>query len=264
LLSDENFVTYFGVPLIVKGKVKGFLELFHREKIQPDHEWLNYLEMLAGQAAIAIDSATLFENLQRSNLELVAAYNTTLEGWARALELRDRETEGHTRRVTQMSINLASAMGVGSDEIVHIQRGAMLHDIGKMGIPDMILTKPGPLTDEEWVIMRQHPIYARDLLASIPYLRLSLDIPYSHHEKWDGSGYPRGLQGEEIPLAARIFAIIDVWDALLSDRPYRKAWAEDRVLAYLREQSGIHFDPRVVDTFFALKTQNQLVEMTAA
>lgn len=264
LLSSENFVAYFGVPLIAKGEVKGVLELFHREKIQPDHEWLNFLEMLAGQAAIAIDSATLFDHLQRSNLELVAAYNTTLDGWARALELRDRETEGHTRRVTQMTLSLASAMGVRSDELVHLQRGAMLHDIGKMGIPDNILTKPGPLTDQEWAIMRQHPIYARDLLVSIPYLRLALDIPYSHHEKWDGSGYPRGLQGEEIPLAARIFAIIDVWDALLSDRPYRKSWSEDKVLAYLQEQSEIHFDPQVVDTFFALITRSRLIDMTAA
>jgi len=263
LLSEDNFVAYFGVPLIAKGEVKGVLELFHREKIEPDHEWLSFLEMLAGQAAIAIDSGTLFDNLQRSNLELINAYNTTLEGWAQALELRDRETEGHTRRVTQLSISLASAMGVSSDELVHIQRGAMLHDIGKMGIPDNILTKPGPLTDEEWAIMRQHPIYARDLLAAIPYLRQAVDIPYSHHEKWDGSGYPRQLKGEGIPLAARIFAIIDVWDALLSDRPYRKAWSMGKVLSYLKEQSGKHFQPQVVDTFFTLMTQSNIVELTA-
>jgi PAS domain S-box-containing protein len=264
LLSSENFITYFGVPLIAKGEVKGVLELFHRERFIPDHEWLNFLEMLAGQAAIAIDSATLFENLQRSNLELAAAYNTTLEGWARALELRDRETEGHTRRVTEMTMRLASAMDVRSNDLVQIQRGAMLHDIGKMGIPDNILTKPGSLTNEEWIIMHQHPIFAQNLLISIPYLQLALDIPYCHHEKWDGSGYPRGLRGEEIPLAARIFAIIDVWDALLSDRPYRKAWPEDKVLAYLQDQNGKHFDPKVVNTFFALRTQNQLIELTAA
>ena len=263
LLSGENFIAYFGVPLIAKGEVKGVLELFHRKGIMPDHEWLNFLEMLAGQAAIAIDSATLFDNLQRSNLELAAAYNTTLEGWSRALELRDRETEGHTRRVTEMTMRLASAMDVRSDELVQIQRGAMLHDIGKMGIPDSILTKPGTLTNEEWLIMQQHPTYAQNLLISIPYLQLALDIPYCHHEKWDGSGYPRGLKGDEIPLAARIFAIIDVWDALLSDRPYRKAWPEDKVVAYLQEQAGKHFDSKVVDTFFALLTQNQLVEMTA-
>ena len=264
LLSSENFIAYFGIPLIAKGEVKGVLELFHRSRIIPDHEWLNFLEMLAGQAAIAIDNATLFDNLQRSNLELVAAYNTTLEGWARALELRDRETEGHTRRVTEMTMRLASAMGVRSNELVQIQRGAMLHDIGKMGIPDNILTKPGNLTNEEWVIMRQHPTYAQNLLISIPYLQFALDIPFCHHEKWDGSGYPRGLKGEEIPLAARIFAIIDVWDALLSDRPYRKAWLEDKVMTYLQDQTGKHFDPKVVDTFFALLKPSQLVEMTAA
>jgi PAS domain S-box-containing protein len=264
LLSIENFITYFGVPLIAKGEIKGVLELFHRERFMPDNEWLNFLEMLAGQAAIAIDSATLFENLQRSNLELAAAYNTTLEGWARALELRDRETEGHTRRVTELTMRLASAMDVRANDLVQIQRGAMLHDIGKMGIPDNILTKPGTLTDEEWIIMQQHPIYAQNLLISIPYLQLAMDIPYCHHEKWDGSGYPRGLKGKEIPLAARIFAIIDVWDALLSDRPYRNAWPEEKVLEYLQEQNGKHFDPKVVDTFFTLRTQNQLIELTDA
>jgi putative nucleotidyltransferase with HDIG domain len=213
---------------------------------------VEFLEALAGQAAIAIDNATLFEELQRSNLDLALAYDTTLEGWSRALELRDQETEGHTQRVTEMTLQLAHAMGLSEAELVHIRRGALLHDIGKMGVPDNILLKPGSLTDEEWIIMRKHPAYAHDMLAPIAYLRPALDIPYCHHEKWDGSGYSRGLKGEQIPLAARLFAVVDVWDALRSDRPYRAKWPEAKVRDYLREQTGKHFDPTVVEVFLRI------------
>jgi putative nucleotidyltransferase with HDIG domain len=252
ILHREGFVACYAVPLIAKGKVKGVLEIFQRDRQQVDPEWEDFLGTLAGQAAIAIDNAMLFNDLQRSNTELTLAYDTTLEGWAHALELRDMETEGHSQRVTQMTLRLARAMGMRERELEHVRRGALLHDIGKMGIPDNILLKPGPLTDEEWEIMRRHPSYAYEMLAPISYLRPALEIPYCHHEKWDGTGYPRGLQGEEIPLAARIFAVIDVWDALRSDRPYRDAWEEDRVLDYIRSESGRHFDPDVVDRFMGL------------
>lgn len=192
-------------------------------------------------------------NLQQANEELALAYDATLKGWSLALELRDNETQGHSQRVTELTMRLAQAMGMNEDQLIHVYRGALLHDIGKMGIPDSILHKPGPLTDKEWAIMRKHPIYAYELLASIDYLRPALDIPYCHHEKWDGTGYPRGLKGEEIPLAARIFAVIDVWDALRSDRPYRKPWPPARVRNYILEQSGTHFDPKVVEVFMTLE-----------
>jgi cyclic di-GMP phosphodiesterase len=185
-------------------------------------------------------------DLQRLNVELTRAYDTTLEGWSRALDLRDKETEGHSQRVTEMTVRLARAMGMGEEELVHVRRGALLHDIGKMGIPDSILLKPALLTEEQTAIMRRHPVYAYELLSPIEYLRPALDIPYCHHEKWDGTGYPRGLAGEAIPLAARIFAVVDVWDALRSDRPYRPGWSEARVREHIRSLTGTHFDPKVV------------------
>ena len=248
---SERFIAYIGVPLIAKGKIVGVMEIYQRQPLDPDPEWMAFLNTLAGQAAIAIDNAELFNNLQQSNTELVQAYDATIEGWAKALELRDMETEGHSRRVVALTLDLSQKLGISRDLLTHIRRGALLHDIGKMGIPDAILQKPGKLTDEEWVIMRRHPVLAFDWLSSIDYLRPALDIPYSHHEKWDGGGYPRGLKGEEIPLAARIFAIIDVYDALSSDRPYRKAWPEEKIIGYLKDESGKHFDPKVVDAFLA-------------
>jgi HD-GYP domain-containing protein (c-di-GMP phosphodiesterase class II) len=191
--------------------------------------------------------------LQRSNAELEKAYNSTLEGWSRAMDLRDKETEGHSRRVAAITVGLGREMGLSEVELAHVYRGALLHDIGKLGVPDSILLKPGKLTDEEWVIMRKHPQYAYDMIFPISYLEPAMDIPYCHHEKWDGSGYPRGLKGEEIPLAARIFAVVDVWDALTSDRPYRAEWPANRVREYIRSQSGTHFDPRIVEAFFKLR-----------
>ncbi|MFH1217144.1 MAG: HD domain-containing phosphohydrolase [Pseudomonadota bacterium] len=191
----------------------------------------------------------LQQELQTSHDNLVQAYNTTIEGWSRALDYRDKETEGHSQRVTDLTLKIASFMGMGDDELIHVRRGALLHDIGKLGVPDRILLKPGPLTDEEWQIMRSHTDIAFKLLSPVPYLRQSLDIPYCHHEKWDGSGYPQGLKGQQIPLGARIFAIIDVWDALTSDRPYRPAWSREKTLAHIRAQSGTHFDPKVVAAF---------------
>lgn len=252
VVKREGFVTYIGIPLIVKGQIKGVFEVFHRSPLSPTRDWMEFLHTLAGQAAIAIDSAQLFENLQRSNQELIQAYDTTLEGWARALELRDRETEGHTRRVTEMTMRLARYIGVNDSEMVNIYRGVLLHDIGKMGVPDHILKKEGTLTEEEWAEMRRHPVYAYNLLSPISFLRGVLDIPYCHHERWDGKGYPRGLKGEQIPLAARIFSVVDNWDALLSDRPYRKAWPPEKVKAYLRESAGTLLDPRIVEIFLSM------------
>lgn len=252
LLEGENFVSYYGFPLIARNQVKGVLEIFHRSVLEPDQQWLDYLNTLISETAIALDNARMFTDLEKTNMELISAYEATLEGWARTLEMRDRETEGHSQRVLGMTMHLAEKMGVHGEDLVHIRRGSLLHDIGKIAIPDNILQKPGPLTDEEWETMRRHPSIAYEMLSSIHFLEPALEIPYHHHEKWDGSGYPQGLKGEEIPLAARIFAIVDVWDALSSDRPYRKAWQEEKVLGYIKEQSGTHFDPAVVKAFISL------------
>ena len=257
LYRKEGFVAYTGVPLIAKGQIKGVLEVYHRTAHEPEREWFHLLETLAGQAAIAIDNAQLFEGLQQSNTELSLAYDATIAGWSRAMDLRDRETEGHTQRVTDLTLKLARAMNIRESELRHIRHGALLHDIGKMGIPDSILLKEDTLNDEEWERMHQHPGLAYEMLSSIRYLQPALDIPYCHHEKWDGTGYPRGLKGSEIPIAARIFAVADVWDAVTSDRPYRKAWSKDEALEYIREQSGQYFDPQVVDEFFRLISEDQ-------
>ncbi|HEY9528280.1 MAG TPA: HD domain-containing phosphohydrolase [Anaerolineales bacterium] len=194
--------------------------------------------------------------LREANAQLLNAYEATIEGLSHALDLRDRETEGHSRRVTEVTVKLAQALNFSEEEILHMRRGALLHDIGKIGIPDSILHKPDSLTEEEWTNMRKHPQFAYDMLSPIEYLRPALVIPYSHHEKWDGTGYPRGLKGEEIPMSARLFAIADVWDAVTSDRPYRAAWTEEQATAYIREQAGKHFDPQVVDLFFKVVEEN--------
>jgi HD-GYP domain-containing protein (c-di-GMP phosphodiesterase class II) len=248
----ERFKSYCAAPLIVKGQVKGVLEVFFRTALAPDTDWFDFLESLTVQAAIAIDNASLFDELQHSNAELNLAYDTTIEGWSRALDLRDEGTEGHTERVTEMTERLARALGVEESQMVQIRRGALLHDMGKMGIPDSILLKRDALTREEWDVMRRHPLYAYEMLSPIIYLRQSLDIPYCHHEKWDGTGYPRGLKGEQIPLAARIFAVVDVWDATTSDRPYRQAWTKEQAREYLLTQSGKHFDPQIVPVFLSI------------
>ena len=251
-LVEEGYTSYIGVPLVASGELRGVLELLHRGRIRLDVERRGFLETLAWQAAIAIDNATLVDELNRSNVELTAAYESTLEGWARALELRDHETEGHTRRVTDLMIHLALEFGIQGDELTQMRRGALLHDIGKMAIPDSILLKPGPLDAHEWEIMCRHPEYAGMMLKPIPHLGPALSIPLSHHERWDGSGYPQGLSGESIPMAARLFAVIDVWDALRSDRPYRDAWPDKKIMAYLRENSGTRFEPEVISRFLKL------------
>jgi len=247
---QEEYASYMAVPMLAKGQLQGVIELYASEPLTPSDEWLEFLETYADQGAIAIENAQLFRSLERSNVELQRAYDRTIEGWANALDLKDEETAGHSKRVTEMTVRLARRLGMNGEDVVHVQRGALLHDIGKMGIPDEILLKRGPLTTEEFEVMKQHPVYAYELLSPIEFLRPALDIPYCHHERWDGTGYPRGLKGEQIPLAARIFAVVDVFDALTSERPYRPAWTRERAEAFIREGSGTHFDPAVVDTFF--------------
>jgi len=252
LFEAEGFCAHFAVPLVAKGHVKGVLELFHRTPFSPDADWLDFLDALAGQAAIAIDAAALFDDLQRSNIELRLAYDTTIEGWSRALDLRDRETEGHSQRVADMTVRVARTLELGEEEIVHMRRGALLHDIGKMGIPDRILHKPRPLTEEEHELMNRHPQIAYELLAPIAFLRPAIDIPYAHHERWDGTGYPRGLKGKQIPLAARIFAVVDVHDALVADRPYHHGWEEEQIRNHFRAGAESHFDPHIVQVFLEM------------
>ncbi len=251
-IREEGFVSYLALPLISKDQVKGVLEIFHRITWNADAAWMNFVEALADQAAIAIDNAQLLKNLRTANQDLILAYDDTIAGWAHALELRDGNTEGHSQRVAELAVELAAAMGLRGEVLLHIRRGAILHDIGKMAIPDSILKKDGELTEEEWQVMKMHPVYSYNLLSQIEFLRPALDIPYAHHERWDGSGYPRGLKGEEIPLAARIFAVVDVWDALTDNRMYRPAWKPEDALAYIRSLSGTQFDPKVVETFVTL------------
>lgn len=251
-IKTEGFADFAGFPLISHGEVEGVLEVFQNTEINMEAKDWQFLDVIAGQAAIALDNAALVTNLQRSNILLSQSYDLTLEGWAKALELRDKETEDHSRRLINMTVQLCQKMGMEKDEILHVRRGAILHDIGKMGIPDEILLKSGPLTPEEWKIMKAHPVYAFNLLSPIPFLREALDIPYCHHEWWNGLGYPRGIQGEQIPLAARIFSVIDVWDALSHDRPYRKAWDDEKVKNHILNLSGKQFDPQVVEQFMDL------------
>ena len=252
----EGFKTHYATPLLSKDKVLGVLEVFHRSPFAAEPEWINFYETLAGQTSIAIENASLFEALQLSNTEVLQAYDATIQGWSRALELRDSGTKGHSDRTTDITISLAKIIGiVDEEELKYIRRGALLHDIGKMGIPDGILLKPGPLSYEEMEIMKMHTVYAKQMIDPIDFLGPSIDIPYCHHEKWDGSGYPRGLKGEEIPISARIFALVDVWDALKSDRPYRDAWPNKKVIEYIREQRGTHFDPQLTDIFLEQVTE---------
>jgi HD-GYP domain-containing protein (c-di-GMP phosphodiesterase class II) len=252
--------SFLGVRIQSCNQVHGLFYLIDKlgeEDFTPSDEQV--VVTLANQLAVAYENACLFaqteelfQSLQRSNAELSLAYDATLEGWVRALDLRDKETEGHTQRVTEATMHLARAMGLGREELVHIRRGALLHDIGKIGIPDQILLKPGPLSSAEWDIMRRHPLYAYEWLAPIAYLQKALEIPYCHHEKWNGLGYPRGLKDEQIPLAARIFAVVDVWDALSSDRPYRPAWPPEQVRKHVQAEAGSHFDPQIVEVFSSL------------
>jgi PAS domain S-box-containing protein len=256
-LQGEKFNSYIAMPLIAHGKVKGVLEIFQRKMLNPSPEWMNFLELLAGQAAVAIDNASMFDSVQRFATDLTLSYDATLEGWGRTLEFRDHDTKGHTERVTEMTMRLARLLGMEEQELVQVRRGALLHDIGKISIPDSILLKRGQLSAEENEIMKLHPVYARQLLESIPFLRPAIDIPYCHHERWDGNGYPRGIKGEEIPFKARVFAVIDVADALISDRPYRPGWTIEKTYKHIASLKGVNFDPMVVDAFLNMKWELQ-------
>jgi PAS domain S-box-containing protein len=257
----RGFVAVIALPLVFQGSSFGVLEIFSEDKNAFIPDEVDLLKEMAGDLSYGIHTLRVRTEgqlaeflLEQSHAELNLTFDATLEGWARALELRDGETSKHTQRVIEDTVKLAKFMGIDGEELINVRRGATLHDIGKMGIPDRILGKPGPLTDDEWVIMRKHPEYAQELLGGIPYLQHAMDIPYCHHEKWDGSGYPRGLKEEQIPLSARIFAVIDVWDALISPRCYRpQAWPQEKIRNYLIDQSGKHFDPDVIRAFLAFK-----------
>ena len=253
-IVEHNLRSILCVPLKLKDQIIGVVFVDSRvfSSLFQEND-LEILSAFADQAAVAIDNARLFENMEMAHKKLKAAYDETIKGWALALELRDKETEGHTQRVTTLTQTLAKKLGVGDDELVNIKYGSLLHDIGKMAIPDGILLKPGALTLTERKYMELHPLFAKDMLEPIEFLHPATDIPYCHHEKWDGSGYPHNLRGEEIPFAARIFAVVDVWDALTSDRPYRKPVDPHEVRKLIREGSGSHFDPQVVDAFLAIK-----------
>ena len=250
---ENNLRSILCVPLKLKDEIIGviFVDSRMRSGLFQESD-MKILSAFADQAAVAIDNARLFDNLQAANRELREAYDDTLKGWALALELRDRETEGHTQRVTDLTLALAKKMGVDEKELEHIKRGALLHDIGKMAIPDSVLLKPGDLNLEERKFMELHSEIAKDMLEKVKFLHPAIDIPYYHHEKWDGSGYPENLRGEEIPFAARIFAVVDVWDALTSERPYRAPLEPDEVRRMIRESSGTHFDPKVVEAFLEM------------
>jgi HD-GYP domain-containing protein (c-di-GMP phosphodiesterase class II) len=251
-LMSEGFVTYLGVPLIASDRLVGVLEFFQRESFNPNGDWSRVMADIADRSGNAIGNALVTRQLQSANNELVSAYDALIDGWALALELRDFEPKGHTKRVTEMTMEFAHIMGIGAADLIHVRRGAMLHDVGKMGVPDSVLLKTESLTDEEWKIMRQHPVIAQAQLSGIELLRPALAIPYLHHEKWDGTGYPGGIAGEQIPFVVRLFSIVDVWDSLHSDRPYRKGWPADRVRQHIRDQGGKHFDPKLADLFVRL------------
>jgi putative nucleotidyltransferase with HDIG domain len=236
-------------PLIYDGKIKGMLNMVGSSLTAED---VPTMRAFANQIAVALENARLVRKLKTANEELETAYQKTLEGWVQALDLRDNETEGHTLRTAELTVHLARLMGVPEADLPNLCRGALLHDIGKMAIPDNILKKPGPLTEAEWQIMRQHPQTAFSWLSSIDYLKPALVIPYCHHERWDGNGYVQGLVGEQIPLWARIFSVIDAWDAMRSDRPYRKAFPEAETRQFIRQESGKKFDPQVVEAFLDL------------
>jgi HD-GYP domain-containing protein (c-di-GMP phosphodiesterase class II) len=249
LMRSEEFLTYLAAPLIAHGQVKGVLEVFRRKIRDQDSEWQDLLESLAVQGAIAIDNAESFLNLQRTHSELKLACDSTIEGWSRAVDLRAQEAEGHSLRVSDLVVRLAEKMGIPVEQMLSIRRGSLLHDIGKIGVPDQILWKPESLTEDEWTLMRQHPKYAEQLLSPIEFLRSAIDIPKYHHERWDGRGYPYGLAGTDIPLAARLFSIVDVWDSLQARRPFRSPWTHADTMEYLKKGSGSQFDPEAVDAF---------------
>jgi HD-GYP domain-containing protein (c-di-GMP phosphodiesterase class II) len=227
------------------------MELFFRHIFYPDQEWLKFFESLATQAAVAYDSYHTFSDLQKVKQNLANTYNAALETWSKSMELTNIESRGHIQRVTSQTLKLAKELGVDENKLPNIERGALLHDIGKLGILDEILLKKGKLTDTEWHEIEKHPVIAKDLLSGVNLLKDAIDIPFCHHENWDGSGYPQGLKGQAIPMSARIFAVVETYDALLSDKPYRKAWKKEKVIEYFIKEKEKKFDPKIVDAFLS-------------
>ncbi|WP_448521864.1 HD domain-containing phosphohydrolase [Pseudothermotoga sp.] len=253
ILQEEKFQWYHGAVLLLENRPLCCLfEVYRSDVFEPAREWLDFFDTIVNQIKIAIERIVLLEDLRETNLKLLKAYDETIEALAQAIDMRDAETFGHSKRVADLTVKIAKALGVEEEKLIHIRRGALLHDIGKLAVPDRILLKPGKLDEEEWKIMKMHPLYAQNMLSKIEYLQPALDIPLYHHERWDGSGYPFGLKGEEIPLSARIFAVVDVYDALSSDRPYRKAWTKQEAIDYIKNESGRLFDPKVVEVFLKM------------
>jgi PAS domain S-box-containing protein len=256
-IAGEDFVSMYAVPLVAKGQTKGVLELFYRHLVEPDPGWIHFLEILARQAAVAVEDASLFNDMQRSFTELAVAYDAAIEGWARVLQMRHHEPDDLSQTLASLMLDMAHRMDMPEAEMSHIYRGVLLHDIGKLDISDKILLKPGPLTPKEWEVVHHHPIFAYDFLQSIAYLRSAMNIPYCHHERWDGNGYPRGLKEREIPLEARIFSIVKVWTILQYERPFRPAWSREQATAYVKEQSAKEFDPELVDVFLGMLEEQE-------
>ena len=248
----SSIQSVLAVPMFHEDRVTGVLQILSKMRRRFSVIETDIMSLVSNTTAVSLENLHLGSHLANLDPQQNIAYDSAVESWRRALELRDRATEGHGFRVAEMTVRLAICLGYGSYDLTHMRFGAQLHDIGKIGVPDSVLLKPGPLDDEDKKIMYKHPVYAYEMLSSIPNFAPILDIPYSHHERWDGGGYPSGLKGEQIPLSARIFAVIDVWDALNSDRPYRTAWPEKEVITYIRDQSGKHFDPQVVDAFLTM------------
>jgi len=256
-MDQEDFYDYLGMPLVEGKQLLGVLEMFSARPLNTTPDWRMHLKFIRSLAANTIRRKMLAEQQKHTATELEIAYSETLEAWVRALEIRDKYTAGHTQRVLDLTLRLATKMGIPDEMLIHITRGVLLHDIGKLAISDNILRKTGPLDSQEWAAMRQHPEFAYNLLKPIQYLQPALDIPYCHHERWDGSGYPQGLQGDSIPYPARIFSVVDVWDALITDRPYRKAWPKDDALNYIQAKGGTEFDPKVVSEFVGLMSTTE-------
>lgn len=262
-LSVDRFVEhdlrgYCAVPLFVHERLYGVLEFAWREPQAPDQAYTNFLLQLASQIALALEHTFTVRDLQQVNAHLLDRYTAILEGLSRALELRDLETNGHTQRVSQLTLLLAEHMHYRQEEREFLREGALLHDIGKIGIPDAILLKPGSLDDRERAVMEQHVLYGFNILTPIIQSQTVLDIVRYHHERWDGTGYPHKLTGEQIPLPARLFAVVDVFDALTSDRPYRMAWTRQRALDYILEQAGQQFDPQIVQYFMEIAKERKV------
>ena len=250
--SLHPLIKYQASPIILSGEAKGVIEVYSRESDGIKVSDGEAFDMVTQKISSALDRTGQSDHFSPTLGTNPPKHSATLDALMAAMLLRSGEIVSHARRVTDMTLHLAKTFGLADDQMVHLVRGAMLHDIGKLAIPDSILQKPGALSRSEWDLMRKHPEFAFKLLSPIASLKKALPIPYSHHERWDGSGYPLGLKGDAIPLAARLFSIVDVWDALRSDRPYRKAWLDHDVQYYILKQSGKQFDPQVTEVFLDL------------